>query len=437
MPIKIDRELINKIIGGTYSEEELADFLEQVRSMDKASFMEAYQLLYQEIGSTPSEEFTPGFKERLEQRLDALEKSENFLPDSPGSEMPERSISMPRRKWWNYASAAAVLILLFGAGSYFLFFRKERKESAQSATQELRFKNDVPPGHQGAVLTLSNGQKIVLDNAGNGLVASDKGMRVIKKDGQINYAGRTGETETVYNHITTPKGRQWQLTLSDGTQVWLNAASSISYPLVFTGKERKVEITGEAYFEVAKNAAMPFKVKILPLSGDSLSGERDSPFGGQGAGEGGEVEVLGTHFDINAYGDENTIRTTLLEGSVKVSANNRSSGQLSDSQPSVVLMPGQQAQIGRSGVLKVIRDADMEETIAWKNGRFLFNADIGTIMRQIAKWYDVEVVYKDRIEDPYSMDISRNVPVSQLLKYMELSGGVHFEIEGKKVTVRK
>ena len=391
MSVKIDRELINKIIEGTCSDKELADFLQQVRTMDKDSFLATYHWLYQEIGNYPPEALNTGFKERLEQRLDALE------------------VTPMRHKWRKYMAAAAVLVLLLGTGAWLLFSGKKRNEVMATTAGEQRFKNDVAPGHQGAILTLSSGRSIVLDSAGNGSVASDKGIQVIKKDGEINYSGKTGET--VYNNITTPKGRQWQLTLSDGTQVWLNAFSSIRYPLVFIGKEREVEITGEAYFEVARDKTKPFKVKINPASG-----------------KGAEVEVIGTHFDISSYEDEKTIKTTLLEGSIKVSAGN---------QRPVILAAGQQVRIGGDGLLNVHSDADMEETIAWKNGRFLLNTDLETVMRQIAKWYDVDIVYQDRIKDPYSIDIPRNIPLSSLLKYMEMSGGVHFGINGKQVIVKK
>jgi ferric-dicitrate binding protein FerR (iron transport regulator) len=192
--------------------------------------------------------------------------------------------------------------------------------------------------------------------------------------------------------------------LSDGSKVWLNAASSLRFPASFAGKERKVELLGEAYFEVAKNAAMPFKVKV----------------------NGMEVEVLGTHFNINSYENESTVRTTLLEGSVKINNNNSSS----------LLKPGQQAQVNKAGEIKIINNVDVEEAIAWKEGKFQFDrADIHDIMRQLARWYDVDVEYKGSVSSHFGGTISRDVNLSQVLNMLHLTGEVKFQIEDRKVIV--
>jgi ferric-dicitrate binding protein FerR (iron transport regulator) len=211
-------------------------------------------------------------------------------------------------------------------------------------------------------------------------------------------------SEVLYNTISTPRGGQYELMLSDGSKVWLNAASSLRFSASFVGKERKVELLGEAYFEVAKNAAMPFKVKV----------------------HGMEVEVLGTHFNINSYDNESMIRTTLLEGSVKINKNNSSS----------LLKPGQQAQMNKAGEIKIINNVDVEEAIAWKEGKFQFDkADIHDIMRQLARWYDVDVEYKGTVSSHFGGTISRDVNLSQVLNMLHLTGEVNFQIQDKKVLV--
>ena len=202
------------------------------------------------------------------------------------------------------------------------------------------------------------------------------------------------------------------MVLADGSKVWLNAASSLRFPATFTGSERKVELTGEGYFEVAKNAAMPFKVDV--------------------AGK-GEVEVLGTHFNINAYEDEATINTTLLEGKIKLTATD----SRLPAHDSWLLSPGQQAQLSANGGISLNRNPDTEEVMAWKNGKFHFGeaADIQTIMRQIARWYDVQVEYKGKVTEHIGGTISRNVNVSKVLEMLEMTGTVNFWVNGKKVTV--
>jgi ferric-dicitrate binding protein FerR (iron transport regulator) len=305
-----------------------------------------------------------------------------------------------RRTWFRVA-AAAILVLL-ATGTYLLLNKSGDKQQVVSQQQPVQ---DIAPGGNKAVLTLADGSTIILDNAANGTLTKQGNTKILKQDGQLAYNLLNEKpTEVLYNTITTPRGGQYQLVLSDGSKVWLNAASSIRFPAAFIGKERKVEITGEAYFEVAKNAAMPFKVNV--------------------AGK-GEVEVLGTHFNINSYADEATINTTLLEGSVKVST--------MDNQSSM-LKPGQQAQI--SNGIKVVNDVEVNEVIAWKNGLFNFNGlDIENIMRQISRWYDVDISYEGKIsKETYSGIVSRNSNVSQVLKIME-EGGVKFSMEGKRMIV--
>lgn len=302
---------------------------------------------------------------------------------------------LPRRQTW--AAAAAILLLLAAGITLYLNHKRSAAPPAPAIA-----KHDIPPGHNGAVLTLSNGKQIVLDSAGNGTLASDSHIKVIKKDGQLSYEGKTAEV--LYNTVSTPKGRQWQLTLNDGTKVWLNAASSIHYPINFTGNQRIIEITGEAYLEVSPNASAPFIVKT-PTQ---------------------EIRVLGTHFNINAYGDEPILRTTLLEGSIKVTAAGKS----------ILLHPGEQmANNTGAGDLSTTKP-DVSNVIAWINGRFKFDhSDIKTVMRQIARWYDVEVEYRGSLPDyQFAGGTFRNNNLSEVLQVLELSG-LHFKLENQKIIV--
>ncbi len=304
-------------------------------------------------------------------------------------------------------SAAAVIISLLFVSVFYIFSRNTNKDSAiAKARTGSSQSSDIAPGRNGAILRLSDGSTIVLDSAHDGVI-SLQGSAVASKEGmQLSYANDGKATGTpIYNTIETPRGRQFQLTLEDGTKVWLNALSSIRFPVVFHGTDRPVEISGEVYFEVAKNKAKPFIVH---------------------AG-GTEIKVLGTHFNVNAYSDGNAIRTTLVEGSVRVSKD-RTSG---------ILKPGQQAQLYGTGKLNIQEHADLEEALAWKNGRIAFtNAGIEDIMRQVSKWYDVEVIYEGKMtKRTFTADISRNTNLSEFLKVLELSN-IHFSIEGKKLIVK-
>jgi ferric-dicitrate binding protein FerR (iron transport regulator) len=314
----------------------------------------------------------------------------------------------PRRKW---RLAVAVVLLLLSTSAYFIFFAKSSKQEIADTKQNAApVKNDIAPGSHKALLTLTDGSTIILDSASNGTIIQQGNIKVDKlKNGLLAYTinGKqvTENDEAFYNTISTPRGGQYQVTLSDGTKVWLNAASSIRFPIVFKGAERNVVITGEAYFEVAKNTAIPFKVKAASS----------------------EIEVLGTHFNVNAYDDEATIKTTLLEGLVKISANNQSPK---------FLQPGQQSGITKDGKINVIANADTEEAIAWINGRFQYkSADIKSILRQISRWYDVDVEYNGNVNIHFTGQLPRNQNVSGIFEKLELTGEVKFKIDGKKIIV--
>jgi transmembrane sensor len=314
--------------------------------------------------------------------------------------------------------AAAVLIIL-GAASWFLFNHAKQPVATTAPTVEKQ--HIIVPGGNKAVLTLADGSKIVLDSAQNTTLASQGNTKIIKlNNGQLAYrgAGNTNtETATLYNTISTPKGGQYEIILPDGSHVWLNAASSLRFPTAFADSQRRVELSGEAYFEVTKNPHQPFAVHFkTPLA------ENDQE---------GVVEVLGTHFNVNAYTDEAVAKTTLLEGKVRVST-----VQPQSVNPAAeILLPGQQAAIAAAAAIK-IQKVDAEESIAWKNGIFNFNkADIKTVMRQIARWYNVEVVYEGAVSaEKFEGEIPRSSTLTEVFKILELSA-VHFKIEGRKVIV--
>ncbi len=314
--------------------------------------------------------------------------------------LEKKQVPVRRINWLKRIAVAASIIIALGVGSYFAFFNKSNRATI-AKTQDERFKNDVGPGKYKAKLTLADGREIVLDSVMAGLLTTQGGTIVINKDGQLVYQSGSGTNEVLYNTLSTAKGETYATTLADGSKVWLNSASSIKFPVAFTGNARKVEITGEAYFEVAKNATKPFQVSV----------------------NGSIVEVLGTHFNINAYSDEAVVKTTLLEGSVKIK--------------DVVLKPGEQAQVGTT--VKVVKDANLEEVMAWKNGFFSFeSADVQTIMRSLARWYDLDVVYaSSSINEKIHLEANRSTSLKNVLKVLELTSGVRYEIEGKKVTVFK
>jgi len=299
---------------------------------------------------------------------------------------------------------AASVILCLSFGAYFhIQIRQAQQQIAQTPSR------DLLPGTDRAILTIANGKKIDISGAGEGRIAVQGGVAVSKTtNGSIvyQYAGQTNGTDIpVYNTMTTPRGGQYPLTLSDGTKVWLDAASSITFPTVFIGNERLVEITGQVYFEVAHNSAKPFKVTANEQT----------------------VEVLGTHFNINAYTDEPGMKTTLLEGSVKITKNGQSA----------MLAPGQQAIVPFDKVGPIeTKTADTNEAIAWHMGLFKFNnANIQTVMRQLARWYDVDISYEGDIPDRrFSGEIYRNVNASKIADILSYKQ-IHFRIDGKKITV--
>lgn len=335
---------------------------------------------------------------------------EQLIWDRIVAELPVESKMRHLKKWYGIAAAATILIFL-SAGLYSVL---HKPAAADHVVANHYQKNDIAPGSNKAILTLSNGKQVVLTGANTGTIAQQGAVSIHKTaDGRIKYdrsetASQAKQT-IVYNTMTTPRGGQYCVILPDGSKVLLNAASSLTYPVAFTGNDRKVELTGEAYFEVTHNPAKPFKV----------------------ISNGQTVEVLGTHFNINAYNDERSIKTTLLEGSVRISKG----GQVA------MLKPGQQAQIlnGVTTPQISVADVDVEDAVAWKSGLFIFEGDnIQHIMRMISRWYDVDVDYNGTVpDDIFGGSISRFSNASEVLKTLQLTGKVHFSIEGRKIIVSK
>ncbi|WP_419699272.1 FecR family protein [Mucilaginibacter sp. NFX135] len=308
--------------------------------------------------------------------------------------------------WPRRLAIAGTCACLFGAFFFWRLTSNKHPGAQQKAWAAHVFKNDVGPGSNKAVLTLSNGKKVILDSARNGLIANQGSSLVMKaKNGEVVYnPAAQNQAQLVFNTIATPRGGHYLVVLPDGSRVWLNAASSIRFPTCFSGNERSVEVIGEAYFEVIRNKEKPFIVKLNNSA----------------------IRVLGTHFNVNAYADEASIKTTLLEGAIQFTAG----------KSQYLLKPGQQAELNKAGVIKVIPDADVESAVAWKNGILHFeDVDIHFVMRQLSRWYDIDLVYHTKTSDHFFVELPAGSKLSDVLKMIELTGRVRFDIEGKIVTV--
>jgi len=332
------------------------------------------------------------------------EKSEFILNDIfQKSDTGDQPVKLKHSTVWGWGKIAALAIITLSIGLLIVKKSTRKIETVNKA----KVVHDALPGDNRAILTLSNGDKIALDNSAKGIVVTQGNIAIVKsKKGCINYkATNIASTNAIaFNTITTPKGGQYQVILPDGSKVWLNALSSLKFPTQFTGNERRVEITGEAYFEVAKNAQMPFIVKT----------ERE------------EVKVLGTHFDVMDYKSEGVLKTTLLEGSIL----------LTTAKSAHVLKPGNQAMMDDLNDLRIIQDVDVDQVVAWKDGFFQFkDTDIKEIMSQAERWYDVDVSYLGNIPTKqFTGKISRNVNLSEMLGMFKYAG-INFSIEGKKITI--
>lgn len=340
--------------------------------------------------------------------LDSMGKRNNWTTDIEqkiwAGIQTEIKTPSKRSNYKLWMAAAAILLMMLAAG--IIFFKSEHLQSIKAITAFK--KQDVLPGGNKAILTLPNGERVVLTDSTINQLANQTGSSIIKAaNGILIYKANAlaGNPETGEATFSTPRGGQYQVILPDGTHVWLNAASSLKFPAAFKGKKRLVELSGEGYFEVAKNKEMPFVVHT----------------------ENQEVEVLGTHFNINSYTDEASTKTTLLEGSVKVTAKGNQK----------VLTPGDQAQINKNTKEIKVMPVSLEEAVAWKNGYFVFNDEkLESIMHRVSRWYDVDYEFEGKQGDLSFLGvIERTKNISSLLKVLESTGNVHFKIEGRKIIV--
>lgn len=381
MEIKELAVLSQKYLAGAASEEEKDRLLQWYNAYDEQSLT---------AHLTAAESETEAMMElRMRRRLHAATK-------------PETAQKVVPMRRFNWKVAAAVLLLLSAGGGFYWLQSGKKPVLAEKVVL-------IEPGGDKATLTLADGTVVNLDSAGTGVLSVQGNSKVEKTThGQIVYKHNdTTSIAVAYNVLRTPRGGQYKITLPDGTDVWLNANSSISYPTAFTGKERNVSITGEAYFEVAGEANRPFTVKVNRM----------------------EVLVLGTHFNINAYADESSINTTLLEGAVLVRAGG-DAGKL--------LLPGKQSRVNTAGDKVIdVRRVDVNNAIAWKNGYFSFDeADIPTVMRQLSRWYNIEVRYNDKVpEGTFTGEIGRSLTQEQLLKVLS-QARINFKVEdGRRIII--
>jgi len=394
--------LVESYLGGTCSREEMEELLMQAgKDPGNKDLAEALQKHW-DMSHSPSPAID--WDSRLQ---DIVRQSSADAGEVDREGMPV----IPRWRW--YAAVASVLIVFVSGILFWSYIRKGGQKPAVAAVKKGKITNDIQPGGNKAILTLANGSTVTLDNAQNGSLGTQDNMKIVKKaNGLLAYEKEgkaSGNGQPLYNMISTPRGGQYQVVLPDGSKVWLNASSSLRFPTDFTRTERTVEISGEAYFEIVKDASRPFRVSVLTSKGNQV------------------VEVLGTSFDVMAYNEENMVQTTLVDGAVKVKNGNSQN----------VLEPGQQAQSAMDvQSMRIVQDADVAAAIAWKNGYFNFNKEsLQTVMRQLARWYDVDVSYIDsQNEKVFWGGMQRDLPLSSVFKILEKSG-VQFSIEGKRVIV--
>lgn len=383
-----ETDLLQKYLDGTITESESAALFELLKENaieDNEALETLLQRVYDQSFAEPPV-LSGEASQRILQRLQAAVEDRN---------VPVRRIP----SWWRYAAAA---ILIMAVATTVVWFVNHHKKGVPSLAGNVSSSGEIMSGSSRAVLKLGDGDEILLDST-QGSIVRNGNFNVNNDSGRLDYEGKAGKAE--YHTLSTPRGGQYRLQLPDGTAVWLNAESSITYPTVFTDNYRKVKVTGEVYFEVAQNKEQPFMVDINSKA---------------------TVAVLGTSFNVSAYTDEQVIRTTLLEGSI----------MMIHDQQTAMLRPGQQAQINNELKMNIIHNADVEMVVAWKNGLFRFNhAHLDEVLRQMSRWYDVGVVYENGVPDIiFSGEIKRDLNLSQALLVLEKMG-VHYRIEGKKIIV--
>lgn len=381
-----------------WSAEEYKWFLQYIDHADNSELELLMQEEYQQ-------HLAHSYNNQLPFSTDLLEKIHAEIKENKG-----RRKNFKMRRWMAVAAATIGVII-----STVVYLRYQPGKENHAIAANL-IKNDVAPGATKAMLKLSNGATVVLDDSVTQHIAHDGAADIIENGGMLSFnkpsKGRLGPQNNTnnlsYNTLITPRGGQFQLQMADGTKVWLNSASQLQFPEVFNGKERRVKLTGEAYFEVAKNKEMPFIVEVASS----------------------EIKVLGTHFNIRSYSDAGAapVEATLVEGAIK----------FTHGEKSVVLKPGEQVSLAETGEVVLNKDVDTYEIIAWKNGFFHFQKRrLDFIMRELARWYDIEVVYKDPVDASFFAEMPKNTNLSDALKALQLTGKVRFAVDGKKVTVLK
>lgn len=325
---------------------------------------------------------------------------------------PYTTVKTVRLSWFKKVAIAASITLVSALA---ILYYTQKKTTPERFT--ISKEKDIAPGTNSAFLILADGKRVDLSKTNNGLLTTESGIEIIKKkNGELIYQAVSAHTKSNFtNTIETPKGGQYAIVLPDGSKVWLNAASSLTYPTTFSDTERRVTLKGEGYFEIAH---------VMDKSGKSRLPFVVATTDGRNAGQ--EIKVLGTHFNINSYPDEPLVRTTLLEGSIAVST---SAGK------SVTLKPGQQSAF--NGTNLQVSDADTDMAVAWKNGDFVFREDLNSAMRKVARWYDVDVIYTDSAPKKLMLGgwMSRETNISDVLDHIQATGKVHFTIAGRRVIV--
>ena len=381
--------------AGTLTGEEAVAFFQWYSETGMEEFQRVWSQYQMQLGNVPVPAIMPNeLRQQLEEAIREHEAQQ---------EVPVVSIFRRYRFGW-----AAAILLFIATGAY-LYIQNNRYTEPQVVKKDQPV-NDALPGTTKAVLTLADGSHVIIDSVQQGQLAIQGSSTVQREQGVIAYnenspgKNQQGKQSVLYNTLTTARGEQAPpLVLGDGTKVWLNAMSSIRFPVVFTGNTRTVEITGEAYFEIAKNAAMPFHVKVNEM----------------------DVEALGTQFNVNAYADEPDVRTTLIEGSVKVT-----------NRESIILKPGEQAVLASHSSLTIDHSPNIDQVMAWKRGLFDFNhASLQTVLRQLARWYDIEVIFEGNIPNrSFRGKITRDLNLSQVINILQ-DLDIKFRIEGKKLLV--
>jgi len=395
------KRLLHQYFNNTISSADCIELLDYLNSSDSRE-------LDGIIDAELSVEEGPEFKgQQSRDVLNRIKSDPRFSEIVAEQEISQPGIVKFYQKRWIQVAAAVLVFCTAGV----LIFNNKHLTNTNKIAKNTRPEIIVPGGNK-AILTVAGGKTIVLDSAANGLLTKTSVGKILKtRSGQIVYKSASSskadvaENTITYNTLSTPRGGEYQVVLPDGTKVWLDAASSITYPVAFTGNERRVKLTGQAYFEVVKNKEKPFYVSMNNV----------------------QVRVLGTHFNISAYNDDNEITTTLLEGAVQVTKNNTLS----------LLKPRQQAVVSNNSDNIAVSEANIDDAMAWKNGYFIFNDDnITGIMKKVSRWYNVDVEYRGNYDDQqFGGTFYRSKSIIELLAHLQKVGKVHFTISGRRITV--